>query len=149
MKPHCRVTSVCQFCTRHAAAAPDASAQTYIIHAKAEDDVAWLDSDLLYQLDLYHWPEIFVLQHYPVLAKTQGTYRIKFLCWYCRPFNSQRNQWQVPLEIIEARCSIDEMNCGNALKDIVSVPDGGVQLWMWNAVASGFHLTLVDPLSRA
>ena len=52
------------------------SPQTYIIHASAEDDVAWLDSDLLSQLELYHWPEIFVLQQHPVAEKTLGTYRI-------------------------------------------------------------------------
>ena len=125
------------------------SPQSYIIHATPDDHVAWLDPGLLSQLDLYHWPEIFVLQRYPVLQKTRGTYRIKFFCWYCRAFKPKRNHWQMPLEIIEANCSVHEMKCGKALKDIVSVPNSGIQLWTWGAVAPGFHLAPVDSLSRA
>ena len=123
--------------------------QTYIIHASAEDHVSWLDSRLLSELDMYHWPQIFVLQRdSSSLEQIQGTFRIKFYCWYCRGFNVQRDHWQIPLEIIEATCSTQGLNCSNVLKDIVSVPDAGVQLWMWSAVGPGFQLAPVDPLSR-
>ena len=125
--------------------------QTYILVAQDEGQDSWFRRNLLGRLTLHHLPETFVV----ILRVNSGaasssdtnknnvTFRIKFLCWYCRA-EAEKSYVRMPLDTFESSCSIHKYDCGNILTRMVeaNVFDFAVNFWF---ASSEHNLQFVHP----
>ena len=110
--------------------------QTYLVVPNGDSEDAyqdyWLNKKLLSQLDLRHWPEIFVLHGVATNRRSNGSFTVKFYCWYCKQRSDHYPQEE--LDIFQSSCSTSDDSgspCSSILKDMVSihVEDFGGRFW--------------------
>ena len=127
--------------------------QTYaIIAARNDDPASWLDHKFLENINLRHWPQIFVLHDYnsPMVQRCATKFKISFLCWYCRA-KLEDFYGQMSLDVIESFCCAEQQNCGHMLAHMmdVSVIDHGAHFWhLEEPLASSDIHPNVNPFAR-
>ena len=109
--------------------------QAYVIISEYDDQLSWFPSMLLSSIDLYHWPEVFVLRPEPDRDERNLYFKVKFFCWYCRNKSTNRT-YGLPLDIFVSSCIPDKANCGKVLKNLFAadVFDSGAHYWYFDNI---------------